>query len=69
MENNEIIQKFIGNNNPIYRRLEPIHLVLDHIYNLVVEDNQMDEDFETVFEVGFNYLHAQFEVIKILCNY
>ena len=65
MENNEIIQKFIGNNNPIYRRLEPIHLVLEHIYNLVVEDNQMDEDFETVFEVGFNYLHAQFEVIKI----
>lgn len=65
LENLEIIHKFMENNNPIYKRIEPIYLVLEHIYDLACLNKPIDEDFETVFEVGFNYLHSQFEVIKI----
>ena len=65
IENLEIINKFMENDNPIYKRMEPIYLVLNHIYDLACLDEKVDEDYETVFEVGFNYLHSQFEVIKI----
>lgn len=65
IENLEIINKFMENDNPIYKRMEPIYLVLNHIYDLACLDEEVDEDYETVFEVGFNYLHSQFEVIKI----
>jgi len=65
MENHEMFEKFIANKNVIHARLEPIILVLDHIYDLVCSESEINEDFETIFEVGFNYLHNQIEVVKI----
>ena len=65
LENTELLTKFQSNQNIIYDRLEPVYVVLEHIYNLVCEQVELDEDYETIFEVGFNYLNSQFEIIKI----
>lgn len=65
IENHEMITLFKKNNNVIYQRLEPVFMVLDHIYTLACETEELDEDLDTIFEVGFNYINAQFNVIKI----
>lgn len=65
IENHEIIDLFQKNNNVIYQRLEPVFVVLDYIYNLACESEDLDEDLDMIFEIGFNYLNAQFNVIKI----
>ena len=65
IENHEIIENFQKNNNIIYTRLEPVFLVLNHIYDIACEEPNLDEDYATIFEVGFNYLNSQFNVIKI----
>ena len=49
----------------IYERLEPVYTVVEYIYDLACEQQDLDEDLETIFEIGFNYLHSQFSVIKI----
>ena len=65
MENDQIFHKFQENENIIYERLEPVYKVIDYLYNQVCEGEELDEDTETIFQVGFTYLHSQFEVIKI----
>lgn len=65
MENHVIIDTFRNNNNMIYERLEPVYLVLEHIYDMACEQKDLDEDLNTIFTIGFNYLHSQFSVIKI----
>jgi hypothetical protein len=65
IENHDMITLFQKNNNVIYQRLEPVFVVLDHIYTLACESKDLDEDLDTIFEIGFNYLNAQFNVIKI----
>jgi len=65
IENTQIIEQFDKNNSVIYERLEPVYEVLNHIYDMVVDKNEIDEDLETIFQVGFNYLNSQFEIIKI----
>ena len=65
IENHETISLFKKNNNVIYQRLEPVFMVLDHIYTLACETEDLDEDLDTIFEIGFNYINAQFNVIKI----
>lgn len=65
MENDPIFTEFEANKNIIYERLEPVYKVLNYLYNQVCEGEELDEDKETIFQVGFNYLHSQFEVIKI----
>lgn len=65
MENDQIFHKFQENESVIYERLEPVYKVVNHLYNSVCEGGELDEDTETIFQVGFNYLHSQFEVIKI----
>lgn len=65
LENQEILEQFQNNKNVIYDRLEPVYAVLNHIYDLVVEGVDLDDDFELIFHSGFDYLSTQFEVIKI----
>jgi len=65
LENQEILEKFNSNGNVIYDRLEPVYAVLNHIYDMVVEGLELDEDYELIFFSGFEYLSTQFEVIKI----
>ena len=65
IENHEVLSTFKTNKNPVYQRLEPVYIVLEHIYNMACNSQELDEDLETIFEIGFNYLNAQFSVIKI----
>ncbi len=65
LENIKMLEQFQNNKSAVYERLEPVYVVLEYIYELVCDKSELDEDFETIFEVGFNYLSSQFEVIKI----
>jgi hypothetical protein len=65
IENQQTFELFQQNRNVIYDRLEPIYVVLNHIYDMVVEGHEIDEDHEVIFETGFQYISNQFEVIKI----
>lgn len=65
IENIHILDQFHENKSVIYERLEPVYEVLNHIYDMVVGGNELDEDLETIFQVGFNYLNTQFDIIKI----
>lgn len=65
LENLEILNTFKSNNNPIYERLEPVYAVLEHVYEMACDNKEIEEDLESIFEIGFNYLHSQFNVIKI----
>ncbi len=65
IENHELLDTLNKNDNLIYERLEPIYLVLEHIYDLACDQSEIDEDYEAIFQIGFNYLFSQFNVIKI----
>lgn len=65
LENLETLEKFKENNSILYERLEPIYAVLEDIYDKVCENCELDEDHATIFQVGFNYLNTQFEIVKI----
>ena len=65
IENHEMIETFQKNESVIYDRLDPVYTVLNHIYDLLVEEQKIDEDLDTIFIAGFNYLHSQLEIIKI----
>ena len=64
-DNIEVLERFKHHESLIYDRLEPVYLVLEHIYESVVEQREQREEFETIFQVGLNYLHSQFEIIRI----
>ncbi len=65
IENTETLDQFSDNSSIVYERLEPVYEVLNHIYDMVVDKKEVDEDLETIFQVGFNYLNTQFDIIKI----
>lgn len=65
IENTETLEEFNVNSSVVYERLEPVYEVLNHIYDMIVEKEEVDEDLETIFQVGFNYLNTQFDIIKI----
>ena len=64
MENVEILERFKHNGSLIYDRLEPVYAVLNHVYEMALEE-ELSEDLQTIFQVGLNYLHSQFEVIRV----
>lgn len=65
MENYEMIEQFKKNGNPIYERLEPVYVVLEHIYEIACSDEELDEDLENIFNIGFQYLYSQLNITKI----
>ena len=65
LDNIEVLEQLKEYGSLIYDRLEPVYEVLNFIYNDIVENNHKTEEYETIFQVGLNYLHAQFEVIRI----
>ncbi|MCD6482537.1 MAG: hypothetical protein J7K80_02195 [Candidatus Izimaplasma sp.] len=65
LENHDTITTFQENGSVIYDRLEPIYSVLNYIYDLLVEEKEIDDDLDTIFQAGFSYLHSQFEIIRI----
>lgn len=65
LENDELIERFRAIDSKIYRRLEPVIAVLNYTYQRAINQGTLNEDLETIFNVGLNYLNTQFEVIKI----
>ena len=65
MDNAEILERFKYHGSSIYDRLEPVYAVLNTIYDMVLREETINEDLETIFQVGLNYLNTQFEVIRI----
>lgn len=65
IENYEMLEQFKQNGNPIYERLEPVYVVLEHLYDIACGDEELDEDLENIFNVGFQYLHSQLSITKI----
>lgn len=60
-----MLEQLRKNSNYIYTRLEPVYVVIDHIYDNVCSEEGLDEDLEQIFEIGFNYLDRRFNVIRI----
>jgi hypothetical protein len=65
LENYEILETFKKGDNPVYERLEPVYVVVEHIYHMVCEGEEVDDDLDNIFNIGFSYLHSQINVIKI----
>ena len=65
LENVETLEQFKENSSILYERLAPIYVVLENIYDMVCEKCDLDEDHTIIFQVGFNYLNSQFEILKI----
>ncbi len=65
MENIDVLEKFKHNRILLYDRFEPVYEVLNTIYEKAVEQEELSEDLQTIFQVGLTYLHTQFEVIRI----
>jgi hypothetical protein len=65
IENYEMLGKMKQNENPIYDRLEPVYVVLEHLYDMACSTEELDEDLENIFNVGFQYLYSQLNIIKI----
>jgi hypothetical protein len=65
LDNDEIIEKFRSINSSVFRRLEPVYAVLNYSYQKAIYHGPLNEDLETIFQVGLSYLNSQFEIIKI----
>lgn len=65
MENYEMLEQFKQNGNPIYDRLEPVYVVLENLYEMACSNEQLDEDLENIFNIGFQYLYSQLNLTKI----
>ncbi len=65
MDNIAFIEQLKSDKTSLYRRIEPVYAVLDKIYAMSVEDGSVDEDLETIFQLGFSYLHGQIGIIRL----
>lgn len=63
-EQHELINTLITLKSKIITRFSHTILVVDHLYNKYVEEKQLDEDLEIIFESGFNYIHDHFMTIS-----
>ncbi len=64
LDNDDIIDRFRSIDSKVYRRLEPVIAVLNYTYQRAIHQGPLNEDLETIFQVGLNYLNDQFSVIK-----
>ncbi len=49
----------------VYERIEPIYVVLNYLYNQAINNETFDEDLETIFRFGFEYLNNHIAVLNI----
>ena len=64
-ENKKIINILNDNGSIIYDRIDDAISALDIISDYAKKSNKLEEEIETIFEVGFTYIHEQLELIKI----
>jgi ElaB/YqjD/DUF883 family membrane-anchored ribosome-binding protein len=55
----------IRNCKEVYERIEPIYIVLNHLYGKATNNEEFDDDLETIFRFGFEHLNNHVAVLKI----
>lgn len=60
----ELIEVMINNNSSIYYVLSDVIKVTDYIYRFHEENENMDEDLEEIFDIGFGFLANTLEDLK-----
>ncbi len=60
----ELIEVMIKNNSSIYYVLSDVIKVTDYIYRFHEENENMDEDLEEIFDIGFGFLANTLEDLK-----
>ena len=67
-DNYKLIKVLKENNSLTYDRLSDLIKVLNFIMEVFNGKEQVDEEFEIIFESGFAFFHEQFEQIKLYYN-
>lgn len=65
IENFDLLEQLKCKNSVLYDRIEPVYTVTEHVFDMACESCSLDEDYLTIFQVGFNYLNQQIEIIKL----
>lgn len=60
----ELIEMMINNNSTIYYVLNDVIKVTDYIYRFHEENENIDEDLEEIFDIGFGFLANTLEDLK-----
>lgn len=67
VEKFDLLNTLIQNESAIIQRIYPVYLVLDYLYDILVEKKRnLTADEEYIFESGFNYLHDKIMTIETL---
>ncbi len=69
IEKSDLISKLKEDNSFIYIRFKHIIDVTRYLYNRKVEDDDLDQEDENIFGIGFYYLFEQFENIDQLLKH
>lgn len=68
IENDNLIKTLKKEKTQLYDRYENVFLVVEHLYDLKVEQKPFSEDYYKIFTIGFHYLFNQFENVKLLLD-
>ncbi len=64
-ENYELIEELVKSKSIMISRFNIVIMVVDYLYEQVVNNNKKLEDFEeNIFDTGFNYIHDNFLTIR-----
>lgn len=67
--NKKLIDLLRSKESIVYDRLSDVFKVLGHIELLIDKYQNIEEEYDTFYEVGFPFLYKQFEEIKIYFNH
>ncbi len=68
-ENHEFMQNLIKNNSASISRFTSVIMVVDYLYDQVVNNKTLTQDEQTIFSIGFDYIYNQFHIIKTIWEY
>lgn len=65
-ENDDFYQELQEHETMLHERFYPVYEVMSQIYNQVSKNTlELTEDLKKIFDVGFAFLHDQFETVKM----
>lgn len=68
IESDELLNKLKEEAPFIYQRYQHIFEVVTYVYNLKVDGEELSEDEEDIFALGFGFLFEQTDSINMLCK-
>ncbi|MDE5546035.1 MAG: hypothetical protein K2I88_01075 [Anaeroplasmataceae bacterium] len=69
IENHDFIYHLVKTQSKTISRFTSAIAVVDYLYEKYVEKNQLTEEEEVFFSVGFDYIHDNFYTIKTILDY